>query len=361
MKIGVLAPDLSGGHGWSHLAIAVMRGWRALGVELKIVTTLHSPDHAEFEVVRLLPEVAPLQPRLILNMLKVFPQVKAFLEDCDVIHSFVELFAPLAVAIGGKRPVSISGCGTYVNLPRMRRFPVNWLYKWSFERAHLTCISRYTANVAQEVSPRSRIHIAPLCIDSTRYTPLTLEKAARPTVMTVGGVKPRKGTLEFIETIARVRDHVPTVQAWIVGNVPQDGYSERVKQAIATHHLENVVTLSGFVDEATLHQLYSQAHVFALPSVNHGYHFEGFGLVHLEASAMGLPVVGARGCGVEDAIQEGITGLLVPQESLIEDMAQAIVRLLQQPEYALRIGKQGRLFAESRTWQDVAREMLAVF
>jgi phosphatidylinositol alpha-1,6-mannosyltransferase len=86
-----------------------------------------------------------------------------------------------------------------------------------------------------------------------------------------------------------------------------------------------------------------------------GLHFEGFGLVFLEAGAYGLPVIGTRSGGVADAVKEGETGLLVePQD--INGLAEAMLRLLQDAELAQRLGRANRLWSETLTWERNAAE-----
>jgi phosphatidylinositol alpha-1,6-mannosyltransferase len=82
---------------------------------------------------------------------------------------------------------------------------------------------------------------------------------------------------------------------------------------------------------------YGSAHVFALPSLNVGWKFEGYGLAHLEASAAGLPVIGTTDCGAADAIDDGVTGLLVTQAQVAERLPAAIIRLLSDPALAAQM------------------------
>jgi phosphatidyl-myo-inositol dimannoside synthase len=101
--------------------------------------------------------------------------------------------------------------------------------------------------------------------------------------------------------------------------------------------------------------------VFVLTSINQEWRFEGFGLVLLEAGAAGLPVIGTRDCGVEDAIDEGVTGLLVPQEGVESALATAILSLLRDPRQREIIGSAGRVKTKKQTWDAVAAQMTALY
>jgi len=100
--------------------------------------------------------------------------------------------------------------------------------------------------------------------------------------------------------------------------------------------------------------------VFALPSLSVGERFEGFGLVFLEASASGLPVIGTTGSGVEEAIIAGETGLLVPQDDP-DALAGAIARLLQDEPLRARMGAAGRAYARTQDWSAVAGRVKDVY
>ena len=134
-----------------------------------------------------------------------------------------------------------------------------------------------------------------------------------------------------------------------------------MRAEIRRHGLERRVNLLGQVDETTLLGWYAAAQVFALPSLNIGARFEGFGLAHLEAGAAGLPVIGTRDCGAEDAIVDGETGLLLPQQDVGQSLATAILSLLQDPQRARRMGHAGRARARQQTWERVAAELIALY
>ena len=89
---------------------------------------------------------------------------------------------------------------------------------------------------------------------------------------------------------------------------------------------------------------------------------EGFGIVYLEAGACQVPVIGTRTGGVMDAVAEGITGLLVPQED-VETLTTALIQLLENPEEARKMGVNARQrILRELTWEqtgDVFLELMA--
>ena len=86
---------------------------------------------------------------------------------------------------------------------------------------------------------------------------------------------------------------------------------------------------------------------------------EGFGIVFLEAGTLSKPVVGGRAGGIPDAVEDGVSGLLVDPEDPGE-IAEAITRILTDPELAARLGGQGRTRVEERfTWDAVIERIIA--
>jgi phosphatidylinositol alpha-1,6-mannosyltransferase len=134
-----------------------------------------------------------------------------------------------------------------------------------------------------------------------------------------------------------------------------------VRGEIGRLGLVETVRLLGHVPEDVVMGWYAKADVFAVPAMNDNGKFEGYGLVYLEASAAGLPVIGTTDNGAEDAIDDGVTGLLIPQNQVSEQLPGAILRLLRDPELAERMGAAGRIKAAGQTWDHVARRMLDVY
>ena len=87
--------------------------------------------------------------------------------------------------------------------------------------------------------------------------------------------------------------------------------------------------------------------------------FEGFGIVYLEASAAGRPVLGTLDCGAEDAIVDEGTGLLCPQE--VPAIARGLRRLLGDAGLRARLGEAGRAHAVANTWERNAEQVLALY
>ncbi len=360
MRIGLLAPDLSANHGWATYSLNLIRQLRARGIQTTVLCARNSPP-VDFDALPLLPAVRPPERHIFLKSLLQTSAARRAMASCDILHATIEPYAVLAAAIAGARPLFVTAHGSYVNLPRLRRFPVGRAYRWAFSRAQLLCVSRYTARMAREILPEARAQVINNGVDATRFLnpPASPALKEAPTVVAAGGVKPRKGTLELVEAMAHVRRRIPDARCLVLGD-PQESsaYTARVRRRIAELALQESVSLLGFVDDALLRAWLAAADVVALPAVNDGLWFEGFGLVLVEAGASGTAVIGTDDCGVADAIDHGETGLVVSQRHIARELPRALLTLLEDPALAARMGAAGKRRAQQRTWAAVADQVV---
>ncbi len=375
MRIGFLTADLAHHHGWGHHNLSLLQALRRAGVEVSVVAARNSPPIEDITVTPVLPTLVPRERGVVPQTALQIPHVRRLLRNCDIIHAAVEPFAPLGAWVTGERPLIITGHGSYVRIDQ-QRWPIRALYRCAFSRGLVVCVSRYTAQVVSSVLPGARTAVVNNGVDVERFAGLrdsvvgaTWQDAPTnaipkrgPTVLSVGAVKRRKGTLELVQAMAAVRQQFPDVQCIILGSLGAgSGYVERVRAAIAELGLGDCVHLLGRVPDETLLGWYGAADVFVLPSINDSWQFEGYGLVHMEASAAGLPVIGTTDCGAADAIDDGVTGLLVPQADIAAALPGAILSILSNPARARQMGEAGRAKAQRQTWDHVAQQMIALY
>ncbi|MBZ0289256.1 MAG: glycosyltransferase family 4 protein [Anaerolineae bacterium] len=365
LKIGILASDLSHRHGWAHYCLSLIQALHRAGVRLTVVTPHNSADIEGLVQHKLLPSITPAERFLLPKQVVLMPRVREVLRDCDVIHAAIEPFASLASWVVGERPLFITGHGTYVREWSKRPWPVSMIYRQAFLRARLVCVSSYTERVAKATLPQVQSMVVNNGVDVERFAALESARKVEkrgPTVLSVGAVKPRKGTLELVRAMAVVRRDLTDAQCVIIGsfNAGQQ-YAKQVRAAVQELSLENCVHILGHVPEAELMGWYRAADVFVVPAINEGGRFEGYGLIYLEAGAAGLAVIGTTENGGEDAIEDGVTGLLVPQSRVAEELPDAILRLLRDPELAARMGAAGREKAARQSWDHVAGQMLKLY
>lgn len=365
MHLGLLAADLSHRHGWAHHCLSLIRALKRAGAQMTVITSRSSPEVDGIHQHRLLPDTNPMQKNLLLHSLRRAPEIGRLLRGCDLIHAMIEPYAPVGAWVAAGRPFVVTAHGSYIDLLTRRRKPVGTIYRWAFSRAQpIVCVSRYTASVIGDILPGARLEVIQNAVDPAHFVSLPehgVEKRG-PTVLAVGAVKLRKGTLELVRAMQTVRAAVPDAQCVIIGSTDAEpGYSHQVAAEIDVLGLQDCVHLLGHVPEETKLAWYGAADVFALPSLHVGRKFEGFGLIYLEASASGLPVIGTLDSGAEDAIEQGVTGLLVPQSGVTGALADAIISLLRDPARAAQMGAAGRESVQNRTWDSAARQWLALY
>ena len=152
----------------------------------------------------------------------------------------------------------------------------------------------------------------------------------------------------LIRALPDIRRAVPGAALLIVGGGP---YREKLKRLARDAGVEADVILTGSVPWTELPAHYDAGDVFAMPCRTRrvGLEVEGLGIVYLEASATGLPVVGGNSGGAPDAVLEGETGYVVDGRSQNE-ITRRVVELFQDSSLARRMGQQGRHWVE-REWR----------
>jgi phosphatidylinositol alpha-1,6-mannosyltransferase len=138
----------------------------------------------------------------------------------------------------------------------------------------------------------------------------------------------------------------------ICGEGPLRGELEK---KVVQLHLEKDVFFAGRVSWEELPLYISAGDLFAMPSRNRlgGLEVEGLGIVYLEASACGLPVIAGNSGGAPDAVLEGESGFVVDGTPL--EISRRAIQLLQNPELRARMGARGRLWVEEKwRWDQVS-------
>jgi phosphatidylinositol alpha-1,6-mannosyltransferase len=172
--------------------------------------------------------------------------------------------------------------------------------------------------------------------------------AGRPVIVCVSRLVPRKGQDTLIAALPLVRRAVPDAALLLVGKGP---YHDDLLRAAGRHGVRDHVVLTGGVPHAQLPAHYAAGDVFAMPCRTRraGMDVEGLGIVYLEASATGLPVLAGNSGGAPDAVQDGRTGYVVDGRSP-HLVAARLIELLQDEALRTRMGMAGRAWVQ-REWR----------
>ncbi len=169
----------------------------------------------------------------------------------------------------------------------------------------------------------------------------------RPVVACVSRMVPRKGQDTLIRAWPAVRAQVSDAVLLLVGDGP---YAPALRRLAGRMGVSDAVIFTGPVPWAELPSYYDAADVFAMPCRTRraGLDVEGLGIVYLEASATGLPVIAGDSGGAPDAVLDGETGYVVRD---VPGLAARITELLTDPARARAMGEKGLAWVE-RDWRE---------
>ena len=169
-------------------------------------------------------------------------------------------------------------------------------------------------------------------------------------IISVGRLVHRKGQDKLISALPEIKTSVPNVHLVLVGVGPHQDYLEKLALKL---NVSDCVTFIGRINYAELPKYICLGDIFAMPSRSRffGLEVEGLGIVYLEASACGLPVVGGKSGGAPDAVLVGETGVVVDGTNSSE-IADACIELLNNPELCALMGANGRAWIiENWRWE----------
>lgn len=190
-------------------------------------------------------------------------------------------------------------------------------------------------------------------IDMKKYS--LIKEAAAPTVVCVSRLEPGKGQDLLIRAFAKVIDEVPNAQLRIVG---EGDFIIELKKLVKELRLSKSVQFTGWVADSL--QEMAATWVVAFPSQ---WELEGFGMVSIEAMALGKPVVAFEHAANQEIIANAKTGTLVHKSATqIDDFAQALTDLLQSPRKRKRYGAAAQQrFQQFFSIEKMAEQYVTVF
>lgn len=183
-----------------------------------------------------------------------------------------------------------------------------------------------------------KIIVHHLGIDTNRFKPEIIEDDGQ-TILTVGRLAEKKGTMFLIKAIMQVRKEFPKVRLEIIGDGP---LRSSLEQLVKKLKLTQSVIFRGSCTHDEVVGSMKKAAVFSLPSVTgKDGNSEGLPSVFLEAAAAMKPVVGTYHSGIPEAVYDGKTGFLVPEKD-INALADRLTTLLKNPLLRREMGETGR-------------------
>lgn len=224
----------------------------------------------------------------------------------------------------------------------------------------LTYLGEFTRSaISRSLTSRAAsamVKIAP-GIDTEHFSPVdstqlkaSLGLGGKKIIVSVGRLVHRKGQDKLIESMPAIVQKIPDAHLLLVGEGP---YREQLTNLVRKYHLDDSVTFIGRIEYAQLPTYICLGDIFAMPSRSRfaGLEVEGLGIVYLEASACGLPVIAGASGGAPDAVIDGVTGVVVNGLDCTA-IAGAVIHMLEHPVESQKMGLEGRQWVEEKwRWQ----------
>lgn len=338
MKIIFLCPSLDRKTGWNRYSYDVIT---RIAKHADVVVLCQEKDPSVDASIR---QIAVLRKPLDYLahpfwVLKDFLRVRRAIaremesEGENYVHCTVEGYAVFVPFLRGLSVRTLMTThGTYSVLP-LSSMSMRWLYKWMYKRVdRVITVSGYTKRHllkhAESFLPASKVVAVNNGVDFEEKPAhhKTSDDVFR--ILTVGELKNRKGGHHLLAVARYLKEnHSLNFHITFVGNVEKGRpYYAQLQDYIDTYSLQDYVHFAGMIPQEELDTYYSEVDLFALLSVHEGGHYEGYPLVFHEAAMWGIPTVGTFDCGAEDAINDGVSGIVV-DPTRHEEIAQKIAEI----------------------------------
>jgi glycosyltransferase involved in cell wall biosynthesis len=310
---------------------------------------------------------------LLLGLLKVRPDLIQGSEPYDFPPGFTLSCAALLAAGLLRRPFYFP---TFENIPpstkyaRRRGMPVG-IFLAPLLRSFLSLYSRKCSavfagnegavrNLRDVHAPATRIRrelYATWGVDLHLFSPdgpHTTVIEGSDVILFVGRLVEQKGVRQLLQAFLLIREGRPDATLAFVGEGP---LAEEIVEFARSHSITDRVLLLGPIPNCDLPPYFRAAKVTAAPSVTMSWSAEQVGMVSIQSIACGTPVVTTRSGSIPEFIEDGVSGLLVPERNP-EALAGAVLRLLHDDRFRQSLASSGRAYAEGR--YDAAGNVLNV-
>tara|TARA_R110000823_G_scaffold243818_1_gene368016 strand:+ start:38201 stop:39289 length:1089 start_codon:yes stop_codon:yes gene_type:complete len=241
--------------------------------------------------------------------------------------------------------------GSEVRLPNIILRNLTDLSLKRFDR--IIAVSNYTKSLVSHLSLK-KIEVVPNGFKIKLPVTMETKNDPVPVLITVGNVTQRKGQQNIINALPLLLKKYPDLKYHIVG-IPTD--RDRLEKLALNLGVEEAVVFFGKVSEEEKIELLQQADVFVMLSeTTKSGDAEGFGIAILEANALGIPAIGSLGCGIEDAIDDGVSGKLInPKDP--NQLADALEEILNNYE---PYSQKAKKWSQDFTWEKVIKSYLKI-
>jgi teichuronic acid biosynthesis glycosyltransferase TuaC len=281
----------------------------------------------------------------------------------DVIHAHAALPCGHAAALLSRHlnipfVVTVHGLDVFNNC-HLGGIPAAWRRKVSVEvygaARNVICISGKVQEIlTTAMQPETCSTVVHNGVNPNLFSPRPSDIGQLgPEILVVGTLLPSKGHELVLRALGRMRSSFPQLQCCFIGEGP---HRARFEALACELRLENQVRFVGRQSRSQVAAAMQRCSVFVLPSRN-----EGLGCVYLEAMSCGKSVVGCYGQGIDEVIEHGKNGWLIPVNGL-EQLEQGLISLLESPELRTQIGAAARqTILQKLTLSHQANQLISVY
>jgi phosphatidylinositol alpha-mannosyltransferase len=363
MKIALVSPyDFTHPGGVVNHILALNKQFTRMGHEVRIIAPAKAVPPGDEQLVPIgRPRAIPVRGTTIRISLSIrlASKIKEVLarEKFDVVHLH-EPFMPMlcSAVLRFSDTVNIGTFHACHGSPGYR-------FGWPFTQFLLNrrrrklvgkiAVSRPAAEFASKYIP-GYYNIIPNGIDLERFSPdvppLDRFNDGKINILFVGRLEKRKGLGYLLKAYQQVKREFPASRLVIVG--PGTRLRKKYERWIKRNHLEDII-FAGRISQEELPRYYKTADIFCSPATGR----ESFGIVLLEAMAVGKPIVATGIEGYASVMTHGKEGLLVPPKD-DKALAQALLSLMTDEPLRQQMATRGMLTAQQYSWERIARRVL---
>lgn len=352
MQVTVITSNINHKSGWGRYSSAIINEYHNFNIDYQVITDKKYGKIAKENNILL-----PLHN--IFSFFHNIYKVRKLALSSDVVHAFdgwpYSVYGYFAV-LGSNKKFFINGVGTYSVDPFNDSIKAFFLRRAYRRAKQIFCISNYTKKKILEKIKLNNIltvflgvaDLPPLsAAEIDQYRTNHNIKDEHPIFLTIGAIKGRKGQYDSLQAINKLKDKYPKFKYFIIGSAEDKNYLKLIKDFAVKHNIVDNVEIINSADDKDLAFFYQISDIFLLNSTNKGDYFEGFGLVLLEAAQFGRPVIGSRGCGIEDALGDNYNGYLARQRDP-DDIYDKIQNILSGDKQ--KLADNSREFASMFSW-----------
>lgn len=230
----------------------------------------------------------------------------------------------------------------------------------------IICVSRATKGILRQYADYRKLVVVGNGVDTSWTKPSTPKRQfkrslglqGKKILLSVSDLVEKKGIDIIVKCLPQILSRFPSTHYIIIGDGPE---KERLKNKVRELKLGKSVSFTGYLPQKKLADYYNACDVFVLMSRQMSNAMESFGIVYIEASYFGKPVIGGKGGGTADAIEEGKSGFLIDYNKP-DKLIKTISDLLKDADLRKRMGDYGKIRIKDKfLWPKIVKDILKLY